>query len=251
MEDTTVGVIAFCAIFGGALLGVGLGRILPPEHLTAETRTAVSVSTAVVATLSALVISLLLNTASASFSAQATELNQIAADIVQVDGLLRRYGPEAADARATLRSFADGKAHQLRVRDPSSPSGRDRSIQALETLQDQIFALAPPTERHKWIHNEVIKLTTAITAARWLLAGQEQSTIPRAFLVMVVLWLALVFGSFGMFAPRNATSFVALGLCAMAVSGGITMILEMDSPFSGLVHVSLEPIAKAFEHIRR
>lgn len=251
MEDTTVGIVSFLVIFGGALLGIGLGRVLPPEHLSPETRTAVSVSTAVVATLSALVISLLLNTASASFSAQANELNQIAADIVQVDALLRRYGPDAAEAHGSLRALAEGKAHQVRARDPTSPSGRDRSIKALESLQDQVFALIPPTDRHKWIQHEVIRLTAAITAARWLLAGQEQSTIPTAFLVMVVFWLALVFGTFGMFAPRNATSVAALCLCAMAVSGGITMILELDSPYSGLVHVSLEPVAKAFEHIRR
>jgi hypothetical protein len=71
------------------------------------------------------------------------------------------------------------------------------------------------------------------------------------FLVLLMFWLALVFASFGLFAPRNATAIATLILCSMAVSGGIVMILEFDSPSSHVLRVSAEPMRKALIQIER
>ena len=85
--------------------------------------------------------------------------------------------------------------------------------------------------------------------ARWLLADQPDSTIPVPFLVLLIFWLTIVFASLGLFAPPNATTIAALCLCSIAVSGGITMILELDTTFSGVVHVSAEPMRQALAEI--
>ena len=68
MDHSLIGLIAFVATFGGALLGMFAARALPEDHLSTETRTAVSVSAAIVGTLSALVLGLMISTASSSFS---------------------------------------------------------------------------------------------------------------------------------------------------------------------------------------
>jgi len=41
--------------------------------------------------------------------------------------------------------------------------------------------------------------------ARWLLIEQAQSALPMPFLVVLLFWLTMLFLSFGLFAPRNAT----------------------------------------------
>jgi hypothetical protein len=74
---------------------------------------------------------------------------------------------------------------------------------------------------------------------------QAVITVPESFLMILVFWLALVFASFGLFSPRNATAIVALCLCSMAVAGGITVILEFGSPFSGLIRISGDPMRHA------
>ena len=81
------------------------------------------------------------------------------------------------------------------------------------------------------------------------MAQQAGSSIPLPFLVLLILWLAIVFFSFGLFAPLNGTAITILCLCSMAVSGGITMILEFDLPFSGLVRISAEPMRHAVAQI--
>src|SRR5271157_3626390 len=113
MIHSAIGVIAFVAIFGGALLGIFAARALPKHHLSDETRTAVSVSVAIVGTLSALVIGLMISTASSSFSARSREVTEISVDLIRMERMLQRYGPEADDARAKLRIYAAAKTQEL------------------------------------------------------------------------------------------------------------------------------------------
>jgi hypothetical protein len=47
------------------------------------------------------------------------------------------------------------------------------------------------------------------------------------------------------FVPRNATALVTLFVCALSVSGAIFLILEMYSPFRGLMQISSVPFRNA------
>ena len=79
----------------------------------------------------------------------------------------------------------------------------------------------------------------------------EQNTIGIAvpLLVLMVLWLTLLFLSFGLFAPRNATAILALFLCALAVAGAIEMTQELNAPFRGIVRISGKPMKDALNQI--
>ena len=73
--------------------------------------------------------------------------------------------------------------------------------------------------------------------------------IPSPLLVVLIAWLAIIFGSIGLFAPSNATAIVALMLAALSVSGAILMILELDRPFGGLVRISSEPMRNVLNQL--
>src|SRR5438045_2320237 len=109
MTDLVIFVISFVVIFGGAVLGMFAARALPERHLSNETRTAVSVSVAIVGTLSALVLGLMISTASSSYSARSREVTAISVDLIRMERMLQRYGREADDARARLRRYATAK----------------------------------------------------------------------------------------------------------------------------------------------
>jgi uncharacterized membrane protein len=76
-------------------------------------------------------------------------------------------------------------------------------------------------------------------------------SIPLPFLVLLIFWLAIVFASFGLFAPSNSTTIVALLLCSVAVAGGIVLIEELDNPLSGLIRLPSDPMRKALSEITR
>jgi hypothetical protein len=69
------------------------------------------------------------------------------------------------------------------------------------------------------------------------------------FLVILSFWLVVLFASFGLFAPRNATVVATLLISALSVAGAIFLILELDQPFEGLIQISSTPLRSAFVHL--
>ena len=133
--------------------------------------------------------------------------------------------------------------------EPRPPS--QTSIEMLETVQDAVLALVPKDEKQKYLRTLCATLSSDLIQARWALETRSGHSIPVPFLVLLIFWLAIVFASFGLFAPRNPTSVVVLLLCALAVSGGIFLIEELDNPFSGLIEIPSDSMRKALVEISR
>ena len=93
MSALAIGVIVFLCVFGGALFGMLLGRILPEAHLSAEARDVIKVAMAMIATLAALVLGLMTASASSSLDDKETEMRSTAARVVLLDRTLTKYGP--------------------------------------------------------------------------------------------------------------------------------------------------------------
>src|ERR1700739_4557988 len=114
MSNTViVGLIAFAAIIAGAFAGAEVRERLPKHHLTDETKSLVSVSTAVVATVSALVLGLLISNANTSFTRLGGQVTALSAEILRLDHILRRYGADAEPARNMLLQYAEHKTVDL------------------------------------------------------------------------------------------------------------------------------------------
>ena len=250
MTSVPISLAAFCAIFFGALTGVWAARRLPEPHLTNETRTVVSVSMAVVGTLAALVLSLMLTSASASFNARTHAIQKLAVDIIKLDRSLQRYGPDAVGVRRTLRRYAQAKTDELSAQAGSEVLGLD-NLHLLETVSDEVLNLRPADERGQRVQAQALQVINDMEDARWLLVEQSSMSVPVPFLVLLIFWLSLLFASFGLFAPRNGTVVLALILCALAISGGILMILELGAPSRGLVRPSVAPMITAMGEIAR
>src|SRR3954468_14028035 len=249
MISTIIGLISFAAIFGGALMGLFVRSRLPGHHLRAETQSAVTVSVAVIGTLSALVLGLMITAANHSFSARSDEVRELSLQLIRMERNLVRYGPEADDARATLRTWAEAKTHQLfPIKGQARPSS-ERTIVLLEKVQDAVLALTPRDEKQKYLRTLCVNLSSNLIVARWSLETRAGHSIPVPFLVLLIFWLTIVFASFGLFAPSNSTTVVALFLCSVAVAGGIILIEELDNPTSGLIRTSPESMRRALVEI--
>src|SRR3954471_21424995 len=136
MISIIIGLISFGAIFGGALVGLFARRRLPGHHLSADTKSAVTVSVAVIGTLSALVLGLMITAANHSFSARSDEVRELSLQLIRMERNLRRYGPEADDARAKLSTWAEAKTHQLFPIEGQARPSSQTTIGMLESVQD-------------------------------------------------------------------------------------------------------------------
>jgi len=249
MSHTTLGLISFGAIFGGVIIGMVVARCLPGQHLSPETQSAVTVSVAVIGTLAALVLGLMISAANRSFSARSDQVRELSVQLIRIDRNLRRYGPEADDARLALHAWAKAKTQQLFPEKGQVPPSAGGTIIMLETVQDEILDLEPNNPRQEHLRSLCLTLTSTVIQARWALETLTGQSTPAPFLVLLIFWLSMVFASFGLFAPPNPTTIVMLLLCAVAVSGGIYLIEELDHPASGLIQISPDPMRRAVSEI--
>src|SRR6476646_5416755 len=113
LSPLVIGLLVFAVILTGSFAGRSVRRLLPKEDLTDETKSLVSVSMAVVTTISALVLGLLISNANSSFIALGGQVTSLSAQVIRLDQILRRYGPETEPARKILRQYAEHKAEDL------------------------------------------------------------------------------------------------------------------------------------------
>lgn len=255
MDPTVVGLIVFACTFGGALLGMWLSTALPQHHLTADSRDTVKVGIGLIATMTALVLGLVTASARNSFDAVDTAVKESAIEILALDRVLARYGPETSVIRAGFRNALQARLESIWPQGSFSPADLDPTHSGIglkvEGLVDAIHGLHPRDDVHRALQSRALDLAEALLKARWLVLASTETSVPVPFLVILVFWLTTIFTSFGLFAPRNATVLTALFVCAVSVGGAVFLILEMDAPFDGLLKVSADPLRNALAHLNK
>jgi hypothetical protein len=238
-----VSVVAF------ALLGARLRGVLPVEHLSSDSKDVIKLGTGLIATLVALILGLLVAGAKSSFDAKRDELKQIAARIVQIDRTLRQFGPEAAGPRRALRALVAARVERSWNGDTSTSREEDLArVNRVDEFLDGLLALKPANERQQWLKSRALQLASEAVGLRSLFVQQE-SSVSRPLLILLVFWTGVIFANFGLFAPRNVTVFTVIILCALSVSTAMFIILELERPFAGLVELSLEPFRDALWYL--
>ena len=252
MSTIAIGWIVFACVFGGALVGMSLRSVLPEHHLSTESKDVVKLGIALIATMAALVLSLLLASAKSSFDTRNQEFVQMAANIVLLDRLLAHYGAEATSARESLRGSVEGALAQIWPDENFHAKNLAPASAAPEALYEMIQSLSPQGETQRSLQAEALTTATNLAQARWLLfAQQTEGPIPLPFLVVLVFWLCIIFASFGLYAPRNLTVVATLGICALSVAAAIFLILELATPFEGVIRVSSAPLRGALAYLGR
>ena len=252
MSALLVAAIVLACVFGGALFGMVLRGLLPAAHLSEESKDVVRLGTGLVATMAALVLGLLVASAKGSYDTQKDGLDEITANLTLLDTVLQQYGPPAQDVRQNLRRVVAVAMARLWPADASQEPtlGAAETTVAAKSLHAQLLALVPATEMQRALQAQALQIATELARTRLLLVAQHESTdISGVFLVILTFWLVVLFASFGLFAPRNATVITALLISALSVSGAIFLILELDQPFEGLIQISSAPLRAAFAQL--
>jgi hypothetical protein len=94
-----------------------------------------------------------------------------------------------------------------------------------------------------------MELSNEVAKMRLLAITQAAGSIPTGFLVVLVLWLAIMFAGFGLVTSKNPTVIVTLFLCALSLAGAVFMIEELNQPLEGLMRVSGAPVRYALAHL--
>jgi uncharacterized membrane protein len=252
LASVAIAVLTFALLFCGAMLGMVFGRALPEHHLSTDSKDVMKLGMGLVATISALVLGLLIATAKSAYDEQRKEIDQISANIILLDGALADYGPQAGEARDALRATATMALRHIwpsslvrtaRADDPKI-TGEGRLLGA------RIRALEPRNDMERKLQATALQIHADLARAYLLLTAQrEDGAIPAPFLVILISWLVVLFALFGLFASPNATVITTLTVCALSVSCAIFLILDFAHPFAGVMQISSAPLQSAVSHL--
>jgi hypothetical protein len=250
MSALAISLITFAFVFGGALLGMFLRAVLPEHHLSPDSRDVVKLGTGLIATMAALVLGLLIASAKSSYDTQSNELTDMSSKVILLDRVLAHYGPEAKEARDQLHGNVIRILDQMWPKaGAGDPSQLDISSPGAEVLYDKIQELSPKDEKQRTLQTTALSVAIELGKTRLLMYEQGVGSISFPMLVVLIFWLTIIFISFGLFAPLNPTVIGSLFVCALSVSAAILLILEMYTPYAGLIQISSAPLRAALAHL--
>jgi ABC-type amino acid transport system permease subunit len=256
-------VAAFALLLGIAFAGWRIQKALPVHHRNRETIDAVRLVLTMLVTLSAVVLGLLTSSAKGRYDDQRTALERYSVDLIELDQRLRQYGPDTSEMRGTLRSYTAAAIADTWPDEPQ-PSGRyptyqrptqTESIESitlgemLSRLDQRIEQMAPDDEFHRRLAERLRIRSADVLQQRWRLLSSAHPTLSWPLLVVLMLWLLIIFVMFGLSAPHNALVYTVLGLWALSMASSLYLILEFDTPQSGLIRVPSEPMREALSHM--
>jgi hypothetical protein len=248
LNAVILGSIVFVCIFSGALLGMFFRTRLSDHHLNPDTKDVVKVAIAVVATMGALVVSLLISSAKTAYDARSNEVLQVAADVVMLDRVLAYYGPETTGARALLSASVAAAIERVWPNNDARPLELEPRMSPINRLFDKIVELEPQTNSQRALQAEAVRMAQDLGRIRFLLDITEYP-IPLPFLAILVSWMTVIFLSFGIFAPNNSVAVGSFFICSLSIAGAIFLIVDLDQPFNGLMQVSSVPLRQALARL--
>jgi hypothetical protein len=251
MSSMEISSIAFVCVFGGALLGLAIRTVLPEDHLRADSKDAVKVGMSLVATMAALVLGLLVASAKSSYDQQRNEMTDMSSKIVLLDRALAHYGPETKEVRDLLRNFATRILDQTWSKDSIGHSRLEPPSTGGEVLYDKLQALTPRDDKQQTLKAQALTMMVGIGQTHWLMYEQTAEPVSMPLVIVLILWLTTIFISFGLLAPANLTVVASYFAAALAVSSAILLILEMYSPYVGLLHISSDTLRAAVAQLGR
>src|SRR5215469_535595 len=177
MMDLIVALIGVACISIGLLAGLLLQNVLPAHHLDEASKDTVKIGAGMLATLTALVLGLLVSSAKTSFDAMNTAIASGGAKIIMFDRILANYGPEANEVRHQLRQTVSGAIDRIWSSKRTSPGGlrAAESGTGTETIQTRLNELTPKNKAQEQLLAQARQIANDVAQTRLTTIEEQQN----------------------------------------------------------------------------
>ncbi|MDE1179629.1 hypothetical protein [Paraburkholderia sp.] len=267
MHEIGSALLVFVLLLTATLIGVIVRPLLPEEHKKHETVQLVQLVIGMLVTFAALVLGLMTASAKSSFDTASNDLRAYAATLIELDTTLREYGGDTDSTRRLLRAYTaaaiantwpsetlpSGDDYPKDLPAPTQPDRLEntRLGDMLNLAGVEMRRLSAHDSLHQTLRDNGNALFARAVDARWKLIEEAHSSISKPFLLTLAFWLVVIFLSFGLITPRNALALVTITLGAVSIASAIYVIVDLDTPFSGPIIISSQPMRDALAHMRR
>jgi hypothetical protein len=243
MSELGIALLAFACIAAAGLLA--LRHVPVAKDAGDDSKETVRFVQGIVASMSALLLSLLLAASAAHYRAQGEQLRHLASELLAMDRMLAEIGPAGEAARGALRSSLH---HAI-----GTVWAPDRPLTAPPPdtrLFDELVRIVPSNPRETYMVSRALDQSVALGRLRaTLITAADETALQAPLLATLVAWFMLLFVAMGHFATPNRVTVLATLLGAAAVSSALFLVLELDQPFGGLIAISDKPLRTALSVI--
>lgn len=249
MPEALMATTVFLCLVSASLIAMVISPRLAARHRDEETNTVVRLVANIFVVMTSLVFGLLINSSKGTFETVNASAHSYATNLILLDHSLRQYGEEASDARHSLLTYIEAAIATPARADDALTGEADPAGKAMDVLAEKLNELNSYADQRGGLLQDIRGQFQQIVAQRWAIIEQSEGVIPMPLMVVLVTWLVLIFASFGYRDPTNvvtATSFV-IGASLLALT--FYLVLDMDSPFRGLIQVSDAPLRRALAEV--
>jgi hypothetical protein len=165
---------------------------------------------------------------------------------------MAEYGAQTAPARMLLKNLVE---HAIALVWGAENGGLDVNAilkgAGMAPIQHELLQLVPQSEEQQWFRSTALQLSLEIDKDRGQLIQHRGSHIYWPFVAILVLWFALLFLSFGLYAPRNVVVLTVFFTCSLSLATAFYLIVQMDTPYSGYLQISNAPLRDVLVRIDR
>jgi len=247
MSAIAISAIAFASIFSATVLGMLLRPLLPDRYLSAGSKEVVTLGTTLIATMSAVLLGLLISSTRTSYEEKRNQVIRMTADIIELDLIMKDYGPEARPARQVMRDAVPVMIDSIWRENASRfrPEANAEPDAGPEAVLAKFMELSPHDDDQRARRERALQVGLDLAKIQLLLFAQPVNAISAPFITVLVLWLTFIFATFSVYARPNPLIVVVLFVCALAAASAIFLILDLDSPFAGLLQIPSAPLRNA------
>jgi hypothetical protein len=235
--------VSFFAIIVGCAIGMTLRARLPKEYLNTENREMIRLGSSLLATLAAVLISLTIASAKSSYETQDAHFRQLAAYLVEADQLLAQYGPEAAGMRQLMRQAVPAAIDRIwREKATASQNTAFTARSLAEQLYAAVEALSPNNDIQRGLKARVEQAVADLARTRLSMFADGDTRVLTPFMLILIFWLVVVFGNFGLFVEPGPLVFAAFLVFALSISTALFLVADLSRPFMGMMQLPKEQL---------
>jgi hypothetical protein len=263
MYELGVACLSLAVMVGCFWGGLVIQRFLREHHLNQSSVDSLRMILSLLVTFAALVLGMLLTSTHTRFANLEAGIRGLGVDITEVDQRLRAYGPELDPLRADLIRYTEAAIADTWPGEPAPPGDYPRHLQAigpgsvesvqlgdiLDHIDLAIRRLAPQDDFHRSLAASLEARMHDLQAQRWDLIENSLPTLPWPFVVLLIFWMAVIFGIAGVNSPSNILIHAVMILAAVSLASSVFLTLDLDTPFSGFIKVYSTPLRDALLHV--
>ena len=252
MPIILVCILIFALIFASGIVGLLVQRRLPEEQKSDSARVVIGQISGVLSLLLSLVLGTLVGTSFAFQTTQKTELDSLAANVLELDQTLGELGPVGEIARGRLKATIEDSYNAFWGSESVDPKRLSASVPLASRKAIKAFlgAFTPTSEEQKQALASVSTLADQITRSRLLMSLQVAGRpVSPGLVVILVLWAVALFFAFGIFAKSNGLVVAAMASGAACIAFALFLILELGLPYTGVFRISPAALQEAIAHL--